>query len=184
MRYLYRIRPIGGDLPPLSGALARYADAAPEGEPRDRRRAAMAALAEALAHMGKKPEGEIEKSIYGKPYFTKGGLHFNVSHAGDLAVAVLADRRVGVDIEPYDRDLPRARRHRLTAHFSEGEMALLSAADDECRTFLEIWVRKEALAKRSGRGIADLASVDTAVTPPTHEERVWHEGREYYLAIY
>lgn len=184
MRYLYRIRPIGGEVPPLPEALQRYADAAPLGEPRDRRRAAMAALAEALAHLGKKPEGEVETSIYGKPYFTEGELHFNISHAGDLAVAVLADRRVGVDIEPYDRDLPRARRVRLTAHFSGGEMALLAASEDERRTFLEIWVRKEALAKRGGRGLAALSAADTAVTPPTHEERLWHEGREYYLAIY
>lgn len=184
MRYLYRILPKDRKTPPLPPALGRYAARAPEGEPRRRRRAAMAALAEAFTQMCVTPQGEIETSIHGKPYFTEGELHFNLSHAGDLAVAVLADCRVGVDIEPYDHEIPKARRERLSALFTPGERALLAVAADKARTFLEIWVRKEALAKRSGRGIADLSSADTAAIRPTHEERLWHEGREYYLAIY
>ena len=184
MRYLYRTRPIERGAPPLPPAFERYAARAPEGEPRVRRRAAMAALAEAFTQMCVTPQGEIEISIHGKPYFTEGELHFNLSHAGDLAVAVLADCRVGVDIEPYDHEIPKVRRERLASLFTPGERALLKVTADPARTFLEIWVRKEALAKRSGRGIADLASADTAATHPTHDERVWHEGREYYLAIY
>ncbi|MBO7762012.1 MAG: 4'-phosphopantetheinyl transferase superfamily protein [Clostridia bacterium] len=184
MRYLYRTRPIERGAPPLPPAFERYVAAAQGQEARVRRRAAMAALAEACHHMSVTPRGEVEKSIYGKPYFTESDYHFNLSHAGDLAVAVLADCRVGVDIEPYDREIPEERRERLTSLFTDGERARLKVTADRARTFLEIWVRKEALAKRSGRGIADLASADTAATPPTHEERVWHKGREYYLAIY
>lgn len=84
------------------------------------------------------------------------GLDFNLSHAGDLVLIALCARgRVGVDIECGDRplDIDGIARLVLTA----GEQERLAACRDAVERrelFFTCWVRKEAVAKADGRGLA------------------------------
>ena len=83
-------------------------------------------------------------------------LDFNVAHSDRRVVMAVVDdgRRVGVDIEPRDRDVD----HDLVARrfFHESEQRAIDELDDACRRqrFLQLWVLKEAWLKADGRGVA------------------------------
>lgn len=81
----------------------------------------------------------------GKPALENGALHFNVSHSEDLALYAFSGAEVGVDVEAV-REVPEA--DRLAREWFD---------EDEYRRygFLGCWTRREALAKASGRGIAE-----------------------------
>ncbi len=111
-----------------------------------------------------------------------GGLAFNLSHSGDLAVIALAhDREVGVDVERL-RPLSSAQRiaERL---WSSGEAAALGTLDEDERVtaFFATWTRKEAVVKALGDGITGRlygfpvptgpAPVGAALQIPGHEGR-------------
>lgn len=90
------------------------------------------------------------------PPFEASGLHFNLSHAHELALlAVAHGRSVGVDIE-YLRPLPDALSLAET-FFAPAETArlrpLLGAPPGE-RLFFTCWTRKEAFIKATGDGLA------------------------------
>jgi len=107
----------------------------------------------------------------GKPALQPGGtrrrIEFNLTHAdGIVLIAMSENGRVGVDLEG-PRRLPGwlkvARRY-----FSKAEAAAieqLPTADREA-AFFACWVRKEALVKATGGGIATgLGSFDVNVFP-------------------
>ena len=121
----------------------------------------------------------------GKPVFSGGELGFSISHAGRLVAVALDEGEVGIDLEPY-ASMDEARARRFASLLSEGERLLVAAAPDPCRATLEIYVRREALVKKSGEGLSALRLTDTAaVAPPRYEARPHDtEGREYYLCVY
>ena len=100
----------------------------------------------------------------GRPYLVgsgEGWVDFNVAHARSLVVMAWCRRgRVGVDIEPVDREVD----HELVARrfFHAREVEALADLDDEARPrrFMALWVLKEAWMKADGRGIgAGLSNV-------------------------
>ena len=108
------------------------------------------------ADLGAKPRAlAFAYGANGKPALSHGGgLEFNLSHSGDLAVIALAhDREVGVDVERL-RPLSSAQRiaERL---WSSGEAAALGTLDEDERltAFFATWTRKEAVVKALGEGI-------------------------------
>lgn len=94
----------------------------------------------------------------GKPSLAEPAVHpaprFNISHSGDLAVVVLADSEVGVDVEMI-RPVPNLERLALR-FFSEAERQRLAADAglDREATFLAMWTGKEAYLKAVGSGVA------------------------------
>ncbi|HPC19719.1 MAG TPA: 4'-phosphopantetheinyl transferase superfamily protein [Kiritimatiellia bacterium] len=99
-------------------------------------------------------EVEWETGPNGKPLLTGAAAEwgFNLSHAGDYAVAVLArGAAAGVDLESMSR---RADVERLGERvFSASEQALVRAGGREA--FFTLWSQKEALLKALGCGWAD-----------------------------
>ena len=88
----------------------------------------------------------------GKPCLQGYPLHFNLSHAGSLAlIAVSATRRLGVDLEPL-RAIPDALE--LATQFHPAELAALRASHPSPRAFFECWTRKEAFVKATGQGLS------------------------------
>jgi 4'-phosphopantetheinyl transferase len=78
-------------------------------------------------------------------------LDFNVSHAAQaVAIAVVADGRVGVDIE---RVRPIRRRQRFRHAFADHEWAAIGDAPDSDAELLRLWTAKEALLKAIGVGL-------------------------------
>jgi 4'-phosphopantetheinyl transferase len=99
---------------------------------------------------------------FGKPSLADeigGGIRFNLSHSGDIAMcAVTYGCEVGVDVEEIRDDVsfePIA-----TQFFSAKEQRLLANVGRAARaeTFTRIWVQKEAYFKATGRGIGADAS--------------------------
>jgi 4'-phosphopantetheinyl transferase len=87
----------------------------------------------------------------GKPVLERGGLEFNLSHSGELALlAVSRGRPVGVDLEhprSFRNEAGMARRI-CTAR----ELRHLATAGD-ADELLRLWVRKEAVVKATGKGL-------------------------------
>jgi 4'-phosphopantetheinyl transferase len=98
----------------------------------------------------------VSRTDTGKPVIAE-GIHFNVSHSGDLILLALSEQRaVGVDVERR-REVPRVRA--LTARWlSEAERVdvarLLAAGASDSEAFLRIWSLKEARLKALGVGIS------------------------------
>ena len=95
---------------------------------------------------------EIRTASLGKPFFPDHPeVHFNLSHTAGAVLVALSDRPVGADIERIRPVSQRAMRR------------LADAATE--RAFFESWVRREALAKRSGAGVATMLSAGEELPP-------------------
>ena len=130
---------------------------------RDRRRwiAARGAVRAILAgYLGRPATSLVFRAgPHGKPALDEscaaGGLDFNVSHSGNLALcAVGRERAVGVDVEAIRSDFATgdiARRF-----FAPAEVTALEALPPEARVeaFFACWTRKEAYIKARGIGVA------------------------------
>jgi 4'-phosphopantetheinyl transferase len=95
---------------------------------------------------------EVSREPRGKPVLDDGSLQFNLSHSGELAlVAITRCSPVGVDLE-HQRELhdPSALARRICTP-AEREH-LLSSPDADA--LLRLWVRKEAVIKATGEGLA------------------------------
>jgi phosphopantetheinyl transferase len=92
-------------------------------------------------------EVEVHNEPSGQPV-VGGGLHVSVAHKDDLAVALVGERPVGIDIE---RIAPRTDAFAGIAYTAR-ELAL-GDGSDEWKT--RLWAAKEAAAKARGTGITD-----------------------------
>lgn len=105
---------------------------------------------------------------HGKPALEAApALHFNWSHAGDLAVfAITAAAEVGVDVERTERfaDLDAV----AGRVFSPSELADYHAQEGDARriAFFNGWTRKEAFIKATGEGMTRaLKGFDVVIRP-------------------
>lgn len=118
----------------------------------DGRRAARALIRRAL--------GPVVLTDDDKPKIV-GGPELSISHAGDCVVIALADRPVGIDVEPVDhrRDVDAI----CAAALGDDYALLLSMLPPERRPdrFTSWWVRAEALCKATGAGL--MFPVETSV---------------------
>ena len=123
----------------------------------DRRRSLGAgiALRRALIDAGLDPAAEVLQEPGEKPRLKDGGLCFNLSHSGNLAVCAASGREVGVDVERYRSFTPAVIRTVFTAE--EISWVWERAGGDEAlqaRLFTALWTAKESLMKYVGKGLA------------------------------
>lgn len=122
----------------------------------DRRRSivARASLRHHLSnYCGVDPATILIRSEQGvKPDAPATGIHFNVSHAGDLiGIAFSSECPVGFDIE---RIRPmRDAMSIVNRCFSTEEQQVLAKAADQDDAFFQVWTAKEALVKGTGKGL-------------------------------
>ncbi len=168
---------------PLPAGAEEYAKEPRHEAVRTQRLAGLRLLAATYREVTGGPLPALVLGEHGKPRLAEGEIAFNLTHAGRLLAVVLAPFEVGIDLEAYgDTDEGRARR--LLTLFNERERALVAAAPDPCRAAVRIFVRKEALSKKDGRGLSVLRRMDGS-RPPLYEARPCDgEGREYYLCVY
>ncbi|MBI5435385.1 MAG: 4'-phosphopantetheinyl transferase superfamily protein [Planctomycetes bacterium] len=114
--------------------------------------AARRALARAAAELGLAPLG-LSKSELGAPRVDRPGWWVSLAHTRTLALAVLADRPVGADLE----DLRSQRLTKLRRFFEPDELARLGSF--EPRDLAELWSAKEAVLKLAGAGLEALGQV-------------------------
>lgn len=113
-------------------------------------------------------KNDIEKSINSKMAFSyeieyqKGGkpmliemnpIYFNLSHAGDYAVCVVADVPVGIDIEGKHQMNEKVMRK----CFSEKEKFWVNEIlEEKQERFFRLWTAKEAVSKATGKGLSQI----------------------------
>ena len=109
-------------------------------------------------------EIQFAYSDRGKPYLlnhhNNQRVHFNLAHSQDLAIYVVSpDREVGIDLEfmnpKVDAEVIAQR------YFLPSEKTMISELGDRHRdlaiqSFYRAWTLKEAYAKATGQGIANL----------------------------
>lgn len=106
--------------------------------------AAELALVLAMAHeRGAQPQAVDWHVLPGGKPAIKGGLCFNLAHAGVVAVCAVCERPVGVDVEA-PRHIPAAMRRKI---YSSAEQ---DRPDDMLRW---TWVAKESFIKLTGEGL-------------------------------
>ncbi|MEX2151897.1 MAG: 4'-phosphopantetheinyl transferase superfamily protein [Gemmatimonadaceae bacterium] len=98
----------------------------------------------------------VSRTDTGKPVVAE-GVHFNVSHSGDLVLLALSDTRaIGVDVERR-RDVARVEsltQRWLTDDERRDLQRLRATGVTESEAFLRVWSLKEARLKALGVGIA------------------------------
>lgn len=111
--------------------------------------------------------GICGSDAHGKPFLLHASgapseIRFSYSYSDELIVAALANgTEVGVDVE---RIVPGfAWREVAETALSSGERSVLDGLDGDAaaRRFFEIWTRKEAVSKASGRGLEQVTELDT-----------------------
>lgn len=99
--------------------------------------------------------------VHGKPYIEDCGVHFNLSHCGNLILAAFSENEIGADIELICRNGQSV----VQRIFTQGERDYIAIAPSEKeaqRRFCEIWTAKEAYLKLDGAGLFGKMNFDTA----------------------
>ena len=97
----------------------------------------------------------LDRDANGKPVVTGTGLHTSLSHSGPyVAVAASAAGPIGIDIEPAARSSVMAEIAAQVCHPREAFAFAAVAPGARARGLLALWVRKEALLKAAGIGLA------------------------------
>ena len=102
----------------------------------------------------------------GKPELPDHELYFSLAHTSDHALVALSrSDEVGVDLESlHQRPFSQEAMDRV---LTAGEREWLADQPDRHRAFLQLWVRKEAVAKARGTGITPaFADIDVAGASP------------------
>jgi 4'-phosphopantetheinyl transferase len=86
-------------------------------------------------------------------------LDFSLSHAGEQLLLAVARKRVGVDVEPMDRQIEPDTAGLVLAPDERADLETL-APQQRAAAIVACWMRKEAVLKALGHGLAiDPASV-------------------------
>ena len=102
---------------------------------------------------------QIARTKRGKPYFPgQPGLHFSISHSGDLWVCAFSGQAIGIDIQKHVKqngESFRAAACRLgrmaERFFHPAEAAWV--LQEPFERFFRIWTAKESFVKYTGEGI-------------------------------
>lgn len=102
---------------------------------------------------------------HGRPAVAGAPFHFNLSHAGDLALFAFADTPVGADVEEEQPPGAVAEVARALHPDETAELAALPEAE-RAAAFARCWTRKEAYLKGTGRGLSEPLSAAYVGTGP------------------
>ncbi len=101
----------------------------------------------------------------GKPKLLQNGLFFNLAHAQEMAVCVISDQQVGVDVERRDRLEGKEQSRKLQIAkkiLTPEEWKLWEKAGCQTEELISVWTKKESYVKMTGKGLTEnLTTVDT-----------------------
>lgn len=97
----------------------------------------------------------VEQKPFGKPTLRgRVPIHFNLAHSGPQALFAFSSAgEVGVDIE-HVRELDPVALSRTCFSQNEQQQLQMVPRSDRLEAFFDGWVRKEAVMKADGRGVA------------------------------
>lgn len=93
--------------------------------------------------------------INGKPYIFPQRAYVGVTNSRGVALIALSRKKFGIDMECKRRTVKN--RAAIAARFFSPRERRYATAPER---FLEIWVKKEAYAKFTGRGLSSFKSFD------------------------
>ncbi|MGQ5639971.1 MULTISPECIES: 4'-phosphopantetheinyl transferase family protein [unclassified Streptomyces] len=96
---------------------------------------------------------------HGRPALRTSGVHFSLSHSGDLVMVALAPIPVGVDVEGL-ATTQAVLDAQSALHPVEGRELALLPAHERAAAFTRTWVRKEAYLKGLGTGLVRDPALD------------------------
>ncbi len=111
-----------------------------------------ALLAFALSEAGLNPPYIIKRTAHGKPFLPDENIKFSYCHTEGLCAAVISDYECGIDAENMERKASFA--EISSRFFTADENEYLSSKSFSSEVFYEIWTKKEAYLKFTGRGLA------------------------------
>ena len=119
-----------------------------------------------IGRRAERVEIKFAENKYGKPFIKKmsrknGGpidreAHFSLSHSGDLLVCAVSRHNIGADCQLINMGAETCRK--IAARFySAQENLLLDALPEHeyANNFFEIWAKKEAYVKYTGKGLGE-----------------------------
>lgn len=134
-------------------------------------------MAARLAHFYFENPPDIILAEGGKPFFREGkDCFFSASHSGSVCVVAFASCEVGLDVESTRRI---GRFDEIAGRFfhEEERDAMRMTKSEKQRVFYEIWTRKEAVLKMSGKGLAgNLAGFNALRDPVESPDGPVHVG--------
>ncbi len=86
------------------------------------------------------------RTAAGKPYVKGHNIHFSISHSEEHVLCAVHEAPIGADVQKITSPRKKVMQRVCTA----GEIAYIG--DDPVR-FAEVWTRKEAYAKLTGKGL-------------------------------
>jgi 4'-phosphopantetheinyl transferase len=98
-------------------------------------------------------------TTFGKPEIASPFIKFSFSHAGDIALLAVSNKRnIGIDVETLN-PIPEADQL-IERYFSEREMEIFLQSPEKSRNevFLTFWTRGEAYLKGKGIGLGNQTS--------------------------
>ncbi len=111
----------------------------------------------------------LDQTCYRRPYL-KGGPDFNISHAGRFVVCMLADEKVGVDVE----HIQPIELEDFRSQWTDKEWKDILGSGDPLYKFYRYWTRKEAVIKADGRGMhLPLHTLDVSTSPVVIGNNTW-----------
>ena len=105
-------------------------------------------------------EIKISRSEYGKPYLTSyRNIHFNVSHTINAMICAISEEKIGIDIERIKLFNIGVTQKYFT---KQEQYYIFKEKEKQDERFVEIWTRKEAYVKWTGKGMkVSFQSFDT-----------------------
>ncbi|MBQ8860397.1 MAG: 4'-phosphopantetheinyl transferase superfamily protein [Ruminococcus sp.] len=104
----------------------------------------------------------FSKCENGKPYAKELDIEFSISHSGDIVVCAISDKPIGIDVEkirPINLRVAKRicdEKEFLYIFSHKPDETDFSYTEDEgiLTRFFELWTKKEAYAKCSGKGLS------------------------------
>lgn len=98
----------------------------------------------AMEANGLDPTQPVHRLAAGKPVLSHGGIHFSLSHSGELCLCALSDAPVGADVQEF-----RAVKMSVARRFcpNERDRLLATSPSEQPQALLALWARKEAWVK-------------------------------------
>lgn len=135
-------------------------------------------------------EAKYERDERGKPCLIGGGMHFNISHSGDIAILAVSQDEVGCDVQfkgAFSRvggKLSAPERAMIARTLRTGANAV--DVQSECDDLLRrIWAAKESYVKAIGEGLRrPLRSYTVRLMDDVPHVDDPETGKRYYLKEY
>lgn len=148
---------------------------------RNMKKLASVLLAFSLHEAGISLPYNIQRSPHGKPFLPDEKIKFSYCHTKGLCAAVISDEECGIDAESIKRSASFA--EISSRFFTADENEFLSHNNYSGEIFYEIWTKKEAYLKFTGKGLSGGLN-SFSVLSISEENMTCFRKEDYIISVY